>query len=633
MRCLFTWFRRAPRSSQPTTRRPSARRPLLEALEARDLLSTTLMTPAASSASGQAYTPAQIRHAYGFDRITLPGGQVGDGAGQTIAIVDAYDDPKLVGTKDPNFAQSDLARFDQYFNLPDPPSFVKVAQDGSAHYPATNPGWTAESALDVEWAHALAPKANIVLVEANDTANLFAATGYARTLPGVAVVSMSWMQHELLNETPYDTSVFATPAGHPGITFIAATGDNGSPGGFPAYSPNVLAVGGTVASIDASGNLRSESGWSGSGGGISTVEHQPAFQNGVVNAFSTTQRTIPDVSFEADGPGVRVYVSNPGPNLPGPWMAARGTSFATPAWAALIAIADQGRVSAGLGTLDGPSQTLPKLYQMPATCFNDVTTGSNRGYSAGAGYDLVTGRGTPKADQVTAYLARDTVTVLDGDLPVVPNSPRPAKLQDAARLFAHSAEHYTEFVIHAYQQYLKRVPDAAGLAAWVSGMQAGTYSDEQVEAFFLGSQEYIQTHGGTGQAWVTGMYQDLLGRTASPAEVQTWVNVLNNGTPASAVALGFAASRERESQRVRTNYQTYLGRTPRQDEVDLWVNAFVGGVTNEDMVAGFVGSLEYYQNPTKGRSNAAAWVAQAYRDVLFRAAGVGEINNWLQFLG
>jgi hypothetical protein len=229
--------------------------------------------------------------------------------------------------------------------------------------------------------------------------------------------------------------------------------------------------------------------------------------------------------------------------------------------------------------------------------------------------------------------ATAVLTIQDDDLPVVANGSPSAHLVDAAQAFAHSREHYTQFVVGAYQRYLKRLPDNAGLNGWVSGMLAGTFSDEQVEAQFIGSQEYIAGHGGPGAAWVTGMYQDLLGRTPSAAEVQGWVNALNNGTAAAAVALGFAASKERETQRVAANYQTYLGRAPRPDEVALWVNAFVGGLTNEGMVAGFVGSPEYYLNAQKGNGNAARWVARAYLDVLFRAAGVSEVKNWLAFLG
>jgi hypothetical protein len=228
--------------------------------------------------------------------------------------------------------------------------------------------------------------------------------------------------------------------------------------------------------------------------------------------------------------------------------------------------------------------------------------------------------------------ATAVVTIADTDTSGVPNGPPSPKLIEAARAFAHSKEHYTQFVVGAYQQYLKRTPDPVGLGFWVSNMQAGVYTDEQVEAFFIGSQEYIASHGGTGQAWVTGMYKDLLGRDPRPDEVDRWVAALNGGTPPDAVAHGFAASPERESQRVRFNYNTYLGRPAQQAEVDEWVNAFVGGITNEDMVAGFVGSPEYYQNPQKGKGNEARWVAQAYLDVLFRAAGAGEIDFWVRFL-
>jgi hypothetical protein len=229
--------------------------------------------------------------------------------------------------------------------------------------------------------------------------------------------------------------------------------------------------------------------------------------------------------------------------------------------------------------------------------------------------------------------AAAVLTILDDDLPSVPNSPPPATLINAAAIFAHSEEHFTEFVTTAYQRYLKRLPDATGLQAWVSDMLAGLVSDEQLEAAFIGSPEYIANHGGTGQAWVTGMYQDLLGRTPSPTEVQEWVNALASGASTTAVAFGFAASAEREGQRVTANYQTYLGRAPSPGEVNLWVNLFVNeGVSNESMVAGFVGSPEYYQNAQKGQGNAARWIAQAYLDVLFRPATMGEMNLWLQFL-
>ena len=167
-----------------------------------------------------------------------------------------------------------------------------------------------------------------------------------------------------------------------------------------------------------------------------------------------------------------------------------------------------------------------------------------------------------------------------------------------------------------------------GLNGWVKLMQNGL-TDEQMEADFIGSKEYIAKHGGTGRAWVTGMYQDLLGRNPSAAEVQGWVTALNNGTPAAAVALGFAASPEREGQRVRFNYRTYLGREAQPAEVDLWVNGFLAGLTNEEMAAGFVGSAEYYQNAQKGHSDRATWLSSAYQDILHRAATTSEITTWL----
>jgi Tol biopolymer transport system component len=212
---------------------------------------------------------------------------------------------------------------------------------------------------------------------------------------------------------------------------------------------------------------------------------------------------------------------------------------------------------------------------------------------------------------------------------VAPLNPLPV----AAEVFAQSREHYTQFVVRAYQQFLKRFPDPSGLNFWVSDMLAGVYTDERVESFFLCSVEYVTAHGGTGAAWVTGMYQDLLGRTPSTAEVNSWLSVLAGGTAATDVAYGFAASTEREMQRVTNNYWTYLGRKPRADEVGLWVNGFLHGLTNEGMVAGFVGSPEYYNLPAKGQGDAATWVRRAYLDVLFRAAADAEVQLWLKFLG
>jgi subtilase family serine protease len=352
----------------------------VERLEARELLSA-------------GYTPAQIRHAYGVDQMWL------DGSGQTIAIVDAYDDPNII---------SDLRTFDRKFGISDPPQFAKVNQSGGKTFPKVDTGWAGEITLDVEWAHAIAPGANILLVEANSSSlvNLLTAVDYARHQPGVVTVSMSFGAGEGSFEPSVD-SIFTTPAGHiggaglpGGITFVASTGDNGAPGGYPAYSPNVVAVGGTSLYLDGRGDYLGEAAWSGSGGGISQVEEEPAYQYGVQN---TGARTIPDVSYNAD-PNTGFWIYNTaGANG---WSVIGGTSAGAPQWAALMALVDQGRAYlTGAGSLDGARQTLPALYSAEMSGdFFDVLTGSN-GYFAGPGYDLVTGLGSPYAPWVVSDLA------------------------------------------------------------------------------------------------------------------------------------------------------------------------------------------------------------------------------------
>jgi subtilase family serine protease len=353
-----------------------------------------------------ALTPQQLRHAYGLDQVTL-GNVAGDGTGQTIAIVDAGDNPGFLNSNDPNFATSDLAKFDAFFGLPDPPSFMKVNQNGQAGPlpPANVSSFAVEEALDIEWAHVVAPKASIILVEANSAfpADLIqTAVPTAANLPGVSAVSMSFGGPESAGELGLD-SIFTTPTGHQGVTFLASTGDTGAPGGYPAFSPNVVAVGGTTLMVDAAGNYQGESGWSGSGGGISQFEPQPAFQKGVVTQ-STTMRTIPDVSMDADpNTGVAVFDSFDN-GAATPWEQVGGTSLACPLWAGIIAIVNQDRARVGLGSLDGPTQTLPKLYTLPAIDFHDITTGNN-GFAAGPGYDLVTGIGSPNTPLLIPDLA------------------------------------------------------------------------------------------------------------------------------------------------------------------------------------------------------------------------------------
>lgn len=396
--------RRGQDNARPRKPSPSPRRVrlMVEELEPRTLLSVL--------------TPAQVRQAYGFNQITFSGGAVqGTGAGQTIAIVDAYNDPNIGG---------DLAQFDQTFGLA-AASLKVVNQSGGSALPATDAGWAVEIALDVEWAHAIAPAAQLLLVETNSAnlGDLLTGVNYAKRVPGVVVVSMSWASSEFSFETYLDSS-FTTPANHiggsnlpGGVTFVAASGDNGSGVSYPAASSKVLAVGGTTLNVDGAGNYLSETAWSGSGGGYSAYEAEPVYQNGVQ---SSGKRANPDVAAVGDpNTGLYVYDTVPYNGYAG-WFQVGGTSAGAPVWAALIAIADQGRGLAGKGSL----ANVPSIiYTLPSSDFHDITSGSNGAYSAGPGYDLVTGRGTPRANLIVAGLLSGPSVGNPIPAPAQPTSP------------------------------------------------------------------------------------------------------------------------------------------------------------------------------------------------------------------
>lgn len=369
-------------------------RPNLEELESRALLSTSggltampLYTATPEFGPGSnGYTPAQIRHFNRIDQTTLTG------QGETIAIVTAFNAPTIV---------NDLEVFDRTFGLPGQSSadigsvFTKLNQSGQAgNYPPTSRDWAGEAALDVEWAHAIAPGAKIVLVESNtdNFPDLMSGVNTARNLAAVNVVSMSWGGTEFTAETAYD-SILTTPAGRNGITFIASSGDTGAGVIWPAVSPNVLSVGGTT--LYGNGN---EIAWSGSGGGVSQYETEPGYQS---NEQQTGKRADPDVSFNADpSTGVSVYNSYGG----GGWTVDGGTSAGAPQWAGIIALADQFRGYFGMSSIANAQAFLANLS---GAYFRDVTYGSNGAYSANTGYDLVTGRGSPQADWIayaSAYI-------------------------------------------------------------------------------------------------------------------------------------------------------------------------------------------------------------------------------------
>ncbi len=158
----------------------------------------------------------------------------------------------------------------------------------------------------------------------------------------------------------------------------------------------------------------------------------------------------------------------------------------------------------------------------------------------------------------------------------------------------HSPEYFGTIIEPAYLQFLGRPADPNGLAYWTSRMSGGL-SDELLEAGFIGSPEFYQESGGTDKGWVDALYQDLLGRNADPAGEAAWLEALAAGASRAAVAYGFAASIERESQHVTALYQKYLGRTAGTLEIDYWVGQFGAGATDEDIVTGFACSDEFFQ--------------------------------------
>jgi subtilase family serine protease len=320
-------------------------------------------TFATSSPTG--LSPATIKSVYSFSTSATAGN------GQTIAIVDAYDDPT---------AESDLNVFSTQYGLPACTTangcFQKVNQTGGRTYPRKDAGWALEISLDVQWAHAIAPGARILLVEAssNSFANLLAAEDYAKT--HATYVSNSWGASEFSGETGYD-SHFAQA----GVSVFVSAGDAGLPAEYPSSSPNVISVGGTTLHFSGS-TFASETGWSGGGGGCSAYETATAAQSGFSGYAQVNcagKRATPDVSLDADpASGVSVYDTTRYQGQSG-WFKVGGTSASSPMWAARSAVA---------GTVVNSAY----VYGTSIT-YRDITSGNN-GANCLVGYDLCSGRGS-----------------------------------------------------------------------------------------------------------------------------------------------------------------------------------------------------------------------------------------------
>ncbi len=320
------------------------------------------------------YSPATIRAAY---NLPSTGGQ------GTIAIIDAYDNPNVA---------SDLRTFSSQFGLPT--ANLEVHKMAST-IPA-NMDWGLEIALDVQWAHAIAPNAKILLVEAksNTITDLLSAVNYARNREDVVSISMSWGASEFSRETSYD-SYFTS---NYGATFYTSSGDSGAGTSWPAVSSRVISVGGTTLTF-SNGAVSSETVWSGSGGGVSTYISKPPYQADL----GYSRRATPDVSYNADPEtGFAVYDS-----YGYGWVVVGGTSAGAPQWAAIHSL---GRSATSQNVYNAYSQA--QTYQAD---FRDITVGSN-GYSAKVGYDLATGIGSPLTTNFAATPQQDF------SLSVSPNS-------------------------------------------------------------------------------------------------------------------------------------------------------------------------------------------------------------------
>ena len=315
------------------------------------------------------------------------------GGQKAIAIVDAYDYPT---------AHSDLATFSAQFGVEaiTLTSFVVVyaphggTTPGSCTGAATQPpvdttgGWELEEALDIEWAHAMAPGATLYLVEAQSNSNkdLFCAVTVASNLVSAAgggEVSMSWGGGEFSAETTYD-SVFTGP----NVVYFASAGD--SPGvSYPSASPNVVSVGGTTLSTDPiAGNFLYENVWQDTGSGPSRFEPAPTYQAGI-----SKTRATPDVAADAN-PYTGVWVLDnfqpPAGCTPNCWYIVGGTSVSSPMWAGIVNVSNTFAAST--------NAELISLYGANRALFNDITLGScgsYLGYSASAGWDFCSGLGSP----------------------------------------------------------------------------------------------------------------------------------------------------------------------------------------------------------------------------------------------
>ncbi len=337
---------------------------------AQMVLNPQVLPHNAAGVSG--FGPGDLQSAYNLPSATA-------GQGQTVAIVDAYDDPN---------AESDLAVYRSQFNLPpcttDNGCFKKVDENGGTNYPPQDSGWDGEISLDLDMVSAICPNCHILLVEASSAnfSDLAASVNTAAKL-GANAISNSYGGNEDSSETTY-----ASAYDHPGIAITASTGDSGYGTAAPSVFSTVIAVGGTSLYQDSSSSRGwSEQAWSEGGSGCSQYIAKPSWQTD----SGCSMRTVADVAAVADpNTGVAVYDSVPDQGQSG-WMVFGGTSVSSPIIASVYALAGNAQSL----NIDGASYIYSHTSDL-----NNITTGSNGDCgnylcNAGPGYNGPTGWGTP----------------------------------------------------------------------------------------------------------------------------------------------------------------------------------------------------------------------------------------------
>jgi len=331
-------------------------------------------------------TPSKIRQVYGLPPL---------GGSGTIAIVCAYHYPT---------ALADFNVFSKQFGLPretskDPMAVKnKVLQVVYARgtQPAVDAGWSMEACLDIQWAHAMAPNAKIVLVESasNTYVDLFQAVDVANAQSNVKQVSLSWGGGEFSGETVWDSHMKKA-----GVVYVAGSGDVGGNTIYPSVSQYVVSVGGTAINRNAKGVFTKETGWINGGGGPSLFVPIPSYQSSAktVKAKCGAYRGTPDISFNADlATGCAIYDSTPYSGLSG-WIVVGGTSLSAPALAGILNLSHSFNGFKPKSTNDQLTTIYKNLGK--AQYFRDIVTGTAGTYSCTTGWDFITGVGSPLGTQ------------------------------------------------------------------------------------------------------------------------------------------------------------------------------------------------------------------------------------------